>query len=72
MILTGTLARAVYLIPTILQLFKFTFQGQLNMTVPVDREDPNLTKNAGCRGVLILTVKASDNGTQKLSDTARV
>ena len=42
------------------------------MTVPVDRDDAGLTNDEYCRGVLILTIEASDNGTPKLSDTATV
>ncbi|CAB4019339.1 Protocadherin Fat 4, partial [Paramuricea clavata] len=46
--------------------------GELNVTVPVDRDDAGLTNDEYCRGVLILTIEASDNGTPKLSDTATV
>ena len=42
------------------------------MSVPVDRDDSALTNDEYCRGVLILTIKASDNGTSSLSDTATV
>ena len=42
------------------------------MSVPIDRDDSGITNDEFCRGVLVLTIKASDNGTPKLTDTATV
>ena len=46
--------------------------GMLNLTVPVDRDDSGLTIDEHCRGVVVLNVKASDNGMPALSDTTTV
>ena len=42
------------------------------MSVPIDRDDSGITNDEFCRGVLVLTIEASDNGTPKLADTATV
>ena len=38
----------------------------------MDRDDSGLTIDEHCRGVVVLSVKASDNGTPALSDTTTV
>ena len=42
------------------------------MSVPIDRDNSGITNDELCRGVLVLTIEASDNGTPKLADTATV
>ncbi|XP_028399940.1 protocadherin Fat 4-like isoform X2 [Dendronephthya gigantea] len=46
--------------------------GELNASVPVDRDASGTPNDKYCRGVFFLTIQVSDNGTTKLTDTAKV